>query len=64
MRELPELHVDMPAQIAAGRTSFTAMGMERAYCGAPAEATAAEGEDTFDVLTTMLVELVRELAAR
>jgi creatinine amidohydrolase len=64
MRALPELHVDMPAQIAAGRTSFTAMGMEGGYCGAPAEATAAEGEDTFDVLTTMLVELVRELAAR
>jgi creatinine amidohydrolase len=64
MRALPALHVDMPAEIAAGRTSFTEMGMERAYCGAPAEASAAEGEETFDVLTEMLVELVRELAAR
>jgi len=39
------------------------MGMDRAYCGAPAEATAEEGELTFDTLAEMLVELVREVAA-
>jgi creatinine amidohydrolase len=57
--ELPPNEVDMPAAIAAGRTDFLAMGMDRAYCGAPAEATADEGRATFDTLTDMLVELVQ-----
>lgn len=56
---LPALEVDMPGAIAAGRTDFVAMGMDRAYCGAPAEATRAEGEETFGVLTDMLIELIR-----
>jgi len=60
MERLPALEVDMPAAIAAGRTDFLAMGMEQAYCGAPAEASAEEGRDTFEILTDMLVELVRE----
>jgi creatinine amidohydrolase len=61
MRGLPAVQVDMPDAIAAGRTDFIAMGMHAAYCGAPAEATAAEGEATFAVLSEMLIELVREL---
>jgi creatinine amidohydrolase len=60
MERLPALEVDMPAAIAAGRTDFLAMGMDQAYCGAPAKATADEGEATFETLTDMLVELVRE----
>jgi creatinine amidohydrolase len=60
MERLPAVEVDMPAAIAAGRTDFLAMGMEQAYCGAPAEATAEEGRETFETLTDMLVELVRE----
>jgi creatinine amidohydrolase len=60
MAGLPAAEVDMPAAIAAGRTDFVAMGMEQAYCGAPAEATAEEGRATFEILTDMLVELVRE----
>jgi creatinine amidohydrolase len=60
MERLPALEVDMPAAITAGRTDFLAMGMEQAYCGAPAEATAEEGRNTFEILTDMLVELVRE----
>jgi creatinine amidohydrolase len=59
---LPSKEVDMPAAMAAGRTDFVAMGMDRAYCGAPAEATAEEGRETFETLTDMLVELVREQA--
>jgi creatinine amidohydrolase len=55
--------IDMPAAIAAGQTDFMAMGMDRAYCGAPAEATVEEGEQTFETLADMLVELVREVAA-
>ena len=60
MARLPAVEVDMPAAIAAGRTDFGAMGMGDAYCGAPAEATADEGRTTFETLTDMLVELVRE----
>jgi creatinine amidohydrolase len=62
MTALPAVEVDMPAAIAAGRTDFVAMGMERAYCGAPAEASADEGEATFATLTELLVQLVREEA--
>ena len=56
--ELPPNEVDMPAAMSAGRTDFLAMGMDRAYCGAPAEATAEEGRATFETLTDMLVELI------
>lgn len=56
--ELPEVPVDMPAAIAAGSTDFLAMGMADAYCGAPAEASAEEGLQTFETLTDLLVELV------
>jgi creatinine amidohydrolase len=62
MADLPANEVDMPAAMAAGRTDFVAMGMERAYCGAPAEATAEEGREMFETLTDMLVELVRAQA--
>jgi creatinine amidohydrolase len=58
MATLPALDVDMPAAMAAGRADFLSMGMTQAYCGAPAEATAAEGEAIFETLTEMLVELI------
>jgi creatinine amidohydrolase len=38
------------------------MGMEDAYCGAPAEATAQEGDATYSTLATMLEETIREIA--
>jgi creatinine amidohydrolase len=62
MRTLEAKMIDMPAAIRAGQTSFVAMGMDQAYAGAPAEATAEEGEQTFEVLADMLVELIREVA--
>jgi creatinine amidohydrolase len=62
MATLESRMIDMPAAIAAGRTDFTAMGMDQAYCGAPAEASAEEGERTFATLTEMLIEVVREVA--
>ena len=55
---LAALRVDMPAAMAAGSTTFLAMGMDRAYCGSPSEATAAEGEATLETLGAMLVELI------
>jgi creatinine amidohydrolase len=62
MESLESKMIDMPAAIAAGQTDFIAMGMDRAYCGSPAEATAEEGERTFEILTALLVDLVREVA--
>jgi creatinine amidohydrolase len=61
MGELAPVHVDMPAAMSAGRKDFVEMGMDRAYCGSPAGATAAEGRSTFDTLTDLLVELIREV---
>jgi creatinine amidohydrolase len=63
MQALEERHVEMPAAIAAGQTDFLAMGMDQAYCGAPAEASAGEGRETYETLSDMLVELIREVAA-
>jgi creatinine amidohydrolase len=62
MASLEAKMVDMPAEIRAGRRDFVAMGMDEAYCGSPAEATAEEGERTFETLAEMLAELVREVA--
>jgi creatinine amidohydrolase len=61
MEGLDSRRIDMPAAIAAGQTDFIAMGMDHAYCGSPAEATAEEGERTFEILTTLLVDLIREV---
>jgi creatinine amidohydrolase len=63
MLTLESKMIDMPTAIAAGQTDFMAMGMDRAYCGTPAEATAVEGERTFETLTKLLIDLVREVAA-
>jgi creatinine amidohydrolase len=59
MRRLPAYELNMPAAMAAGQTDFLAMGMDRAYCGAPAEATAGEGASTLATLTGLLIELIR-----
>lgn len=61
-RDLEPNIVPLPTEIAAGKTDFLALGMDEAYCGAPAEATAAEGDETFATLTAMLVETVRAVA--
>jgi creatinine amidohydrolase len=63
MQTLESKMIDMPAAIAAGQTDFMAMGMDRAYCGTPAEATAVEGERTYETLVKLLIDLVREVAA-
>ncbi|MBM7773029.1 creatinine amidohydrolase [Actinokineospora baliensis] len=60
MAALPALRVDMPAAMGAGTTGFVEMGMVDAYCGAPAEATAAEGRETFESLTALLVEAIHD----
>ena len=56
--------IDMPTAIRYGRTDFAATGLDDAHAGAPADATAEEGEQTFDMLADMPVELVGEVASR
>lgn len=62
-RALAPLDVDMPGELAAGRDDFESMGMSEAYCGAPADASVAEGEASYETLIEMAIELVRRLVA-
>jgi creatinine amidohydrolase len=61
MRSLPTVPVSLVEAIGRGVRDFRAMGLDRAYCGSPASATAEEGEATFAVLTEMLIETVHAL---
>jgi creatinine amidohydrolase len=61
---LPALDVSLSDGIRAGNSTFAAMGLSRAYTGAPAEATAAEGEELLERLATMVVTEVEEALAR
>jgi creatinine amidohydrolase len=64
MAELPEVPVNLVGAIKSGQSDFLAIGMDRAYCGAPAEAGAEEGLSTFDTLTELLVETIRTVTGR
>jgi creatinine amidohydrolase len=63
MASLPELPISLPNVIAAGLKDFRDMGLSEAYCGAPAEATAEEGEESYATLVEMTIELARALVA-
>jgi creatinine amidohydrolase len=63
MASLEYVPVSLPKVIAAGLKDFRDMGLDRAYCGSPAEATAAEGEESYEILTEMTIEIVRSLVA-
>lgn len=58
---LPEVPVNLAEVLAAGHKDFTEIGMERAYNGAPARASAEEGGEIFEILTDMLIEQMRAL---
>ena len=53
MARLPYVGVSLPEVIAAGLKDFRDMGLAEAYCGAPAEATAEEGEASYETLADM-----------
>ena len=57
---LAAVPVSLSEKLAAGINTFTAMGMELAYCGAPAAATVEEGEQLIQRLAEMVVGEVRE----
>jgi creatinine amidohydrolase len=58
--QLPALATSLSDEIRAGRATFAQMGLTRAYTGAPAEATAEEGEDLYGKLVAMIVAEVTE----
>lgn len=58
--DLPAVPISLSEAIGAGAQTFLAAGADAAYTGAPAEATAAEGESTYVVFTEMVVTEVRE----
>ncbi len=60
---LPEVPISLSEQLRAGVTTFAAMGMDRAYAGAPAAATSTEGEEQLARLAEMIVTEVREALA-
>jgi len=63
MASLPEVPISLPTVIADGLKDFRDMGLSRAYCGAPSEATAEEGEDSYATLVEMTIEIARALVA-
>jgi creatinine amidohydrolase len=62
---LAEVPISLSREIAAGRTTFAAMGLSQAYAGAPAAASAEEGRELIERLAEMIcgevVEAVAEL---
>jgi creatinine amidohydrolase len=58
---LPDVPVNLAEVLAAGHKDFAEIGMTEAYNGSPSRATAEEGERSFDVLTEMLIDEIREL---
>lgn len=57
---LPAVPISLSTQLAAGVTTFAAMGLDRAYAGDPSAASVEEGERLILKLAEMVVGEVRE----
>jgi creatinine amidohydrolase len=57
---LPPVPISLSDQLKAGVGTFAAMGMDRAYAGDPAAATATEGDALLDRLAEMVATEVVE----
>jgi creatinine amidohydrolase len=57
---LPAVPISLSTQLAAGVTTFQAMGLDRAYAGDPQAATVEEGERLILKLAEMVVGEIRE----
>ncbi|MDP1827156.1 MAG: creatininase family protein [Archangium sp.] len=55
MKALPTLEIDLPGAIKGGAKNFLECGGPDAYFGAPADATADEGERLFTIITDATV---------
>ncbi|HEX6790823.1 MAG TPA: creatininase family protein [Candidatus Krumholzibacteria bacterium] len=62
--QLPEVNVSLSEMLRAGKTRFTEMGLERAYAGAPARASAAHGREMIDRLGEMVAGEILEAMGR
>jgi len=60
---LPEVPISLSENLRAGVTDFAAMGLDRAYAGDPAAATASEGDELLDKLAEMIAGEVRDVMA-
>jgi creatinine amidohydrolase len=60
---LPQLSISLSDEIRAGKRTFLEMGMQTAYTGAPAEASAGEGDALYDLLAHMIRAEVSEALA-
>ena len=58
--ELPTLGLSLSEAIRSGKATFAEIGMDRAYTGAPRDATRAEGDELYEKLVTMVVTEIRE----
>ena len=64
-RQLADVPISLSDQLRAGISDFAEMGLSRAYAGAPAQASAAEGHDLLDLLADMIAtEVADALASR
>jgi creatinine amidohydrolase len=59
-KALPEHVVPLHERIAAGARDFADCGLDRAYCGNPAGATAEEGERSLATLVALVIEAVEQ----
>lgn len=64
LAELPTVGLSLSDAIRAGKSTFVEIGMDRAYTGAPSEATREEGDDLYERLATMVVTEVTEGLAK
>jgi creatinine amidohydrolase len=60
---LPSIDVSLSDGIRAGQSTFRAMGLDRAYTGAPADATREEGDTLYARLAEMIATEVLESLA-
>lgn len=61
---LPEVPISLSEKLAAGVDDFLDMGLDRAYAGDPAAASAAEGDALYAKLAEMIAGEVAEALAR
>ena len=54
-RALPAVHISLADAIRDGKSRFRDIGMDRAYTGAPAEASREEGDELYEKLVAMIV---------
>jgi creatinine amidohydrolase len=62
--ELPAREVNLAQAIREGKRSFRELGLDEAYCGHPATATAQEGDRLLGILATIILEDCRDEAPR